>query len=113
MGNFLLNPRVHKYLAFAFGQRGDKEKARIEYQLGNLCLEGILSTGTGEEDKPYLVLHVEDEYDVLRHLDKKPVKQALTKSSERHCDVFECEDGSAVWFDITVPHGHLARRCNR
>ena len=112
MGNFLLNPRVHKFLAFAFGQQGDKEKAQIEYQIANVCLEGILSTGTGAEDKPYLVLHVEDEYDVLRHLEKKPVRQALTGSNERKCDVFECEDGSAVWFDVTVPHGHLGRRFN-
>jgi hypothetical protein len=56
---------VHKFLAFAYGKQGGKDAARIEYQLANLCLEGILSTGTGTEDKPYLVLHVEDEYDVL------------------------------------------------
>jgi hypothetical protein len=112
MRNFLLNPRVHKFLSFAYDQQGDKEKARIEYQLANLCLEGILSTGTGEEVKPYLVLHIEDEYDLLRHLGKKSRKQSLTKSNNREFDVFECDDGSLVWFDISVPREYLARRFN-
>jgi hypothetical protein len=49
-------------------------------------------------------------HNVLGHLEKKPVRQALTQSKERYCDGFDCEDGSTVWFDITVPHGDLSRR---
>ncbi len=109
MGNFLLNPRIHQYLSFAWHKQGKEQNAAMEYGIAKQCLEGILSTGTGEKDRPYLVLHVEDEYDVLRHLEKKPQKQSLVRDGERDCDVLECEDGTTIWFDISVPRAYLAR----
>jgi Domain of unknown function (DUF4919) len=110
IGNFLLNPRLHQFLSFAWHQQGNEDKAGFEFGIAKRCLDGILLTGSGEKEKPYLVLHVEDEYDVLRHLQKKPQTQSLVRDAERAYDVFQCEDGSSIWFDISIPHGYLASR---
>lgn len=73
----------------------------MEYQIGQICIDCILSTGDGSKDQPYLVLRTSDEYDVLEHLDKKVKQQSLTGNGEKRFDVLECEDGSEYWFDVT------------
>src|SRR5262245_44825457 len=65
LSNYLLSPRMHRFLWFALDQQGDQEKALLEFGMAKYCLEGILSTGPGGRERPYSVLHVEDEYDVL------------------------------------------------
>jgi hypothetical protein len=105
MGGWLLNPGIHTTLAFAYHKLGDEVGAKLEFELGARCLEGILSTGTGEEASPYLVLHTADEYDVLEHLGKRSLNQALVTTEQRTAyDVHQCEDGTSVWFDVTTPY---------
>ena len=105
---WLLNPGIHTLLAFLHHKLGDEASANCEFELGARCLEGILSTGTGEEVRPYFVLHTVDEYDVLNHLGKKSREQRLVTTKQRQAyDVHECEDGTTLWFDVTTPYGLL------
>ena len=107
----LLNPGIHTLLAFVYHKLGDEVAANIEFELGARCLEGILSTGSGEETHPYLVLHTADEYDVLEHLGKKSLNQALvlaTTPQRKAYDRHDCEDGVTLWFDVTTPYALMA-----
>jgi len=114
MWGWLLNPGIHTMLAFMYHKLGDEDGANVEFELGARCLEGILSTGTGEKASPYLVLHTADEYDVLEHLGKKSLKQALITTEQRTAyDVHECEDGTSLWFDVTIPYALMAASLER
>ncbi len=110
MANWILNPGIHTLASFVFQKLGRDNDARFEYGVSQLFLEGILSTGDGSETRPYLVLHTADEYDVLAHFDRKSQKQALVEKEGRHYDRQECQDGSQIWFDITIPYEHLRRQ---
>jgi hypothetical protein len=113
MANYLLNPSVHQMLAYAHHELGDEQAARFEYAVAGAMMQGILSTGDGTAERPYLVLHTADEYDVLRHLGKRPQKQSLVQAGEKRLDRQECDDGSEVCFDVTVQLTHLQRQFPR
>src|SRR4051794_30704824 len=67
--NLLLSPRAHLLLALTAQKLGKEEEAEMEYFIFERCLEGIVGTGNGTEQKPYLVLRTSDEYDLLQHLE--------------------------------------------
>jgi hypothetical protein len=114
MSGWLLNPGIHTLLSVVFYKLGDEDGARVEFELGARCLEGILSTGTGEQASPYLVLHTADEYDVLEHLGKKSVTQGLVTTEQKTVyDVHKCEDGTSLWFDVTIPYTLMAEALER
>ena len=71
------------------------------------CCEGILATGDGTKEKPYLVTRTSDEYDILQYLDKQFGGQALVSDGDRNFDVMTCSDGTELWFDITDPFKKL------
>ena len=62
---------------------------------------GILATGDGTRARPWTVLRVSDEYDVLRSLGRRPVSQELVGGAGRELDRIECTDGSEAWFDAS------------
>ena len=108
VNGWLLNPGIHTMLAFTYYKLGDERSANVELILGERCLKGILSTGTGEEASPYLVLYTADEYDVLEHLGKKSLAQSLVRTQHRTAyDVHKCDDGTTLWFDVTTPYESL------
>lgn len=109
MPGYFLNPGIHTLLSFILHKLGDAAGAGGEFDLGVRCLSGILSTGPGDEIHPYLVLYVNDEYDVLEHLSKKSDTQSLVSEGNRMLDRHDCEDGTKVWFDVTTPCSALVR----
>lgn len=109
MPNLLLSPRAHWILSFVAMKTNDLDDAAFERALALLCTEGILGTGDGGRGKPYVVVRVSDEYDVMRHLGKKKVEQSLVLDGDRHLDVVRCEDGSELWFEITDPYQRLLK----
>jgi hypothetical protein len=113
MGNYLLNPGAHRLLAYAHHKLGDEQVARFEHAVAAAMMKGILSTGDGTAAQPYLVLHTADEYDVLRHMGKQPQEQRLIEKGEKRLDQQRCEDGSEIWFDVTVQLTHLQRQFPR
>lgn len=109
MPNFLLSPRAHRYVATAARKAGDLATAKKELAIAQKCIEGILATGDGSREKPYLVTRVQDEYDLLPHLKRKKDSQGLVLEDGRSYDVIQCQDGSEVWFDITEVFESLKR----
>ena len=110
MANYLLNPGAHQMLAYAHHELGDEQAARFEHAVAAAMMQGILSTGDGTAERPYLVLHTADEYDVLRHLDKRPQQQSLVEAAGKRLDRQQCDDGSEIWFDVTVQLAHLRQQ---
>ena len=109
MPRLLLSPQAH-FLASQVARRlGDLTTAGRETALGKKCLEGILSTGEGSAEKPYLVTRVSDEYDVLRQLKKFSAQQAVLPKNGKILDRIQCSDGSELWFDVTALFASMKR----
>lgn len=107
MPNLLLSPRAHLLLAMIADKTGDKQGAQAEGLIASLCAKGILATGNGSKEKPYVVVRTSDEHDVVQFLGKRFSGQALVEEGPRCFDVIQCDDGSELWFDITVPYNKL------
>lgn len=99
--NLLLSPRVHRLLAIIAIKLEDREQAEMEVWMSHACCQGILGTGDGTPAEPYLVLRIEDEYDVLEYLEKQMTMQRLMENDGRHFDIITCDDESEIWFDVT------------
>lgn len=107
---WMLNPGIHRLLALAHYRMGDEERTRFEYWLYTSLIEAILSTGQGTEEQPYIVMYLDDEYDILEHLGKEVCLQAFVTQGKRYLDRLDCKDGSHLWFDVTVPFTSLRRQ---
>lgn len=109
MPNLLLSPRAHRLLAEIESAGGDVPAAERERIIANACIEGILATGDGSEEHPWLVLRPSDEYDVLAHLGKRPDMQSLVRGDGKRYDLITCTDDSEVWFDVTEAFEQLGK----
>lgn len=109
MSNLLLSPRAHRLLSFLYAKEENEEAAEMEFGIADTCLQGILTTGEGSLENPYLVVRTSDEYDVLEYLDKQMAQQALTGRDAKHFDVISCVDGTEYVFDITDAYNHLSQ----
>lgn len=107
MNNLILSPRAYDFLGFLHHKLGDEEQAERSLRTSFACIFGILSTGDGSEQQPYLVARTSDEYDVLRHLKKQSQQQSLIERDGRYFDRIECTDGSEFWFDITDSYNRI------
>ena len=99
--NLFLSPRFHMYLGVAFDKLGKTEEADTEKALFTLCIDGLLKTGDGSKDNPYIVTRVNDEYDLLFILEKEHKTQALINHNGVSMDALTLTDGSTLYFDIT------------
>jgi len=103
--NLLLSPLAHFILSQAYLDLKREDEAEGEKAMGRLILKSILATGKGTKKKPYAVMRVEDEKDVLSALKKQAGAQFLFRDKSRVFDLMECSDGSEVYFDITLMYG--------
>ena len=110
LDNWILSPRAHQMLSAAHGQLQETEPAEMERTLAWVMLEGLLSTGDGSERAPYRVTRLEDEYDLLEYLEKESRGQSLLTRDAREYDRHECEDGTVLYFDVTLPRAALHRQ---
>jgi hypothetical protein len=101
MPNLLLSPRAHIFLSVIARESGSEDGAKMEGHVACACAEGIMATGDGSEEKPYLVVRTSDEYDLLEYLDMEMTGQSLKHENDKHFDVLTTKDGREVWFDIT------------
>jgi hypothetical protein len=108
--NLLLSPKYHRILKIAALWRGEEATLVAERRMAAACLKGILATGDGTAEKPYLVVRISDEYDVLAFLGKRSESQALSFQGDRKLDIHQCSDASTVWFDVTDVFAHVTRR---
>jgi len=106
----LLSGEAHFILALTHEKAGNAELCQMEKFLAFRCVSGILGTGDGSRERPYLVTGTADEYDVLNALSK----QSTTQSPHHEADgrVLDCQraDSGDVWFDVTDAYAAMARR---
>ena len=107
--NLLLSPLAHLMLSQAYLDLKREDEAEGEKAMGRLILKSILATGKGTKKRPYAVMRVEDERDVLSVLKKQAGAQFLMKDKSRVFDLLQCSDGSEVYFDITLMFGRGTR----
>lgn len=93
-----LNPSAHLLLAAAHEALGDDAAAQREATLHKLSVSSVLATGDGTQERPWSVLRVADEYDVMRAKGVTPRRQATRTVDGRVVDVHEVVDGPDVWF---------------
>ena len=105
--DWLLSPRAHRLAAEAARRLGDELGEQREWLVHRRCVEGLLTTGDGTRARPFLVTHVDDEYDLVEHLGKKLAHQDLVLDDGRSLDRITCQDGSEYWFDLTDVHARM------
>ena len=101
MPGAFLSPAAHAALAAAHHALGDEARARAERRTHALALDSIRSTGDGTRERPWSVLRVGDEYDVLRAAGRVSREQTLVEADGRSLDRHVCDDGSEAWFDVS------------
>lgn len=110
MAHYILSPRAHLMAAYLLREVAhDRDAADTEERIYAACIEGILSTGNGTENNPYLITFSSDENDILEYLDKDRMEQSLRHSAEHHYDVMLTSDGDEIWFDITDLYDHFMK----
>jgi hypothetical protein len=97
-----LSPGAHQLLAHIYGLMDQNDDARYEDELVQAVFAGLLRTGDGSPERPYLALHISDEYDLARFLGKTVATQRLVRKDGRSYDVVDCADGARLWFDISA-----------
>ena len=107
--SLLLSPSAHMMLSKAYLDLKKENEAEGEKAMGRLILKSILATGKGTKKRPYAVMRVDDERDVLSALKKRAGAQFLMTDKSRVFDLLQCSDGSEVYFDITLMFGRGTR----
>jgi hypothetical protein len=108
--SLLLSPSAHLTLCKAYESMGKEDEAAFEKALAFQLIRSILATGKGTKKKPYAVMRIEDERDVLSALQKQSGLQFLMTGNSRMLDLLQCSDGSEVYFDITLMFGRGRKR---
>ncbi|MBI3925178.1 MAG: DUF4919 domain-containing protein [Armatimonadetes bacterium] len=101
MPDLLLSPRAHDLLRMAYEALGEAANAAMFGSFYQACMRGILASGDGSVERPYMVLRHEDEYDVLCWLGRTLKMQSLIELDGRAVDEMLLDDGSTLYFDIT------------
>ena len=96
-----LSPRFYWMGAAASLELGDQEEAEVDRFLYQTCLQGLLATGDGSIELPYLLTYASDEEEVLYRLRLQRERSALVRSPQGLCDVVTCEGGRELCFLLT------------
>lgn len=103
--HLIIVPRYHLILATNYRHLKQDSEADLEKYIYLHLLSIIAKTGDGSKTKPYRVLHVETEYDLLKYQLKIERKDRLQQShfqiDSRDYDVHTLKSGKKIWFDIT------------
>ena len=100
----LLSPGAHLALATAFEQLGERAQAEREREVARLGVEAVTESGDGSSDRPWVVLRVGDEYEVLAALGRRVTSQRLGVSQDGELvDELTCDDGSVCCFVLAAP----------
>lgn len=102
MPGAFFSPAAHALLATSHEALGDTTRASRERRAATLAMESILTSGDGTSDRPWSVLRISDEYDVLRARGRKSTRQTYVTRRGRELDHHRLDDGSEAWFDIDL-----------
>jgi hypothetical protein len=119
---WILSPRVHSLAGVAYQLAGDSAMAKLELQLSSALVTGILRTGSGTPDSPFVVTRLADEYDVIGYqispesgeLTREPVlslERRLDQIEEgRWVETHKLSDGTEVSFDVSMEMAHYDKK---
>lgn len=107
MPNLILSPRAHHIASQVYEKMGDAQAAAAEKALVSVCLRGIMASGEGTPESPYVVARVSDERDLAAYLDHKVEGSSLHARDDRFLDALHLADGEQLWFDITDAYQRL------
>lgn len=110
IATLLLSGEAHFIVALAHDKLGRDDLCKMEKFLAFRCVSGILGSGDGSRERPYLVTSTADEYDALNALSKQPRGQSLHREEDGRALDRQQVDGGDVWFDVTAPLAALDRR---
>ncbi len=102
MPNWVLSPSMHQYLAEAARSQGDEDRAKVEEYLIKACLAGLSQSGDGSAEKPYLLTHPADEYDLVESLGKVVTEHTTLVDLASPLSRVTCEDGTILHFDVSA-----------
>lgn len=100
MPGAFLSPLAHGMLARALAGLGRREAAVLETRLARAALVTIFNSGDGSRSRPWLVLRVSDEYDVLEALEDTVERQTPVEDGHRFLDRIDTRQGTTHWFEI-------------
>ena len=100
MPGLFLAPGAHARLFRAYTELGDQAAADRERKFALLSMDAIRSSGTGEEEHPFRVLRVEDQYEVLAALGQHPSSQRTLSDERGDFDVHTVGEDREVWFEL-------------
>ena len=96
----ILSPRVHFILSQISELNNNKENVEFYKTAALVVLDLIIKSGDGTKKRPYSVLHVSDEYDVIWALKKERSEQELIMDNGYVYDCLTTSDGEKIYFDI-------------
>lgn len=100
MPGAFLSPLAHGMLAQALTGLGRTRAAELERRLARAALVTIFNSGDGSRTRPWIVLRVSDEYDILAALGEKAEVQVPVAASEQLLDRITTDRGRTHWFEI-------------
>lgn len=100
MPGMFLNPGLHRLLALAHEGLDNPEQAETERWLAELALNTITSSGDGSRSRPWWVLRIADQYDVVRSLRTRVSIQRVEWQGQQLLDGLVTDDGRELWFAL-------------
>jgi hypothetical protein len=109
---WLLSPSFHLWSARIAAALDDAEGVELEQFQFDACVTGLLATGNGTRESPYLVTYTSDVRDVVAVRNQRLVAQHLVRQPQGCFDLVACDDNSELWFarrDLDLAEASLVR----
>lgn len=100
MPGAFLSPSAHTLMSQALAALGRHEEAETQASLSRMAVLAIISSGKGTRARPWRVLRVSDEYDMIRALRREAAEQQVVPSGTHTLDVIRTTDGREHWFEL-------------
>ena len=95
---WVASPSAHLYASIAAQQMGCEDDAELERCLTETILRGLLETGDGSVDHPYLITYLSDRQDLLAYFSMDVEKQRLVRSPAGLMDIVTTTAGDDLCF---------------
>lgn len=100
MPAWALSPAVYWLGACAARELDDACEAEVDRFAYHACIQGIMATGAGSEDRPFLITYSSDIDEVLYQMKRVRQRLELQRGKRGLCDVAWCPSGEPFWFSL-------------
>lgn len=99
---------LHLIMAHLFNQVGEPARARWHKTFADGLIRSIMDSGDGRSfQTAWHIVHIREEYDVLRLLQLTPAGRSLVEHEGRRYDVVQVPPQNSMYFDVEVLQAHL------